>query len=116
MKLLTVIAICVLLAVAGGLVGIKVMQIKKLTSTPHVIPPETIASAVAHEEKWQDSVSAIGSITAVQGVTLTPEIAGTVWQKNIEIADKYYKPGKFTTFVAYEWTSMPNASLTSCPV
>lgn len=39
---------------------------------------------------------------------LSPEIAGTVWKRNIEIADKYYKPGKFTTFVAYEWTSAPN--------
>lgn len=40
---------------------------------------------------------------------VSPEIAGTVWQKNIEIADKYYVPGKFTTFVAYEWTSAPNS-------
>ena len=39
---------------------------------------------------------------------VSPEIAGTVWQKTIEIADKYYNPGKFTTFVAYEWTSAPN--------
>ena len=31
-----------------------------------------------------------------------------MWKKNIEIADKYYKPGKFTTFAAYEWTSAPN--------
>ncbi|MET0988592.1 MAG: DUF3604 domain-containing protein, partial [Steroidobacteraceae bacterium] len=38
----------------------------------------------------------------------SPEVAGTVWKKNIEIADKYYKPGKFTTFVAYEWTAAPN--------
>jgi Protein of unknown function (DUF3604) len=37
-----------------------------------------------------------------------PKIAGGVWQKNIVIADKYYQPGKFTTFVAYEWTSAPN--------
>lgn len=36
-----------------------------------------------------------------------PEIVETVWQNNIKIADKYYKPGKFTTFCAYEWTSMP---------
>src|SRR5262245_31144627 len=40
---------------------------------------------------------------------LNPEIAGTIWQKNVEIADKYYVPGKFTTFVAYEWTSAPNS-------
>jgi hypothetical protein len=38
-----------------------------------------------------------------------PEIAKTVWQRVIEIADKYNQPGKFTTFVAYEWTSAPNS-------
>src|SRR5262245_1505551 len=40
---------------------------------------------------------------------LSPEIAGSVWKKNIGIADQYYKPGKFTTFAAYEWTSAPNS-------
>jgi Protein of unknown function (DUF3604) len=39
---------------------------------------------------------------------MSPEVAGTIWKKVIEIADKYYKPGKFTTFVAYEWTAAPN--------
>jgi Protein of unknown function (DUF3604) len=39
---------------------------------------------------------------------LDPAVAGTVWKENIAIADKYYRPGKFTTFVAYEWTSAPN--------
>lgn len=37
-----------------------------------------------------------------------PEIAGTVWKRMVDIADKYNKPGKFTTFAAYEWTSTPN--------
>jgi hypothetical protein len=40
---------------------------------------------------------------------LDPAAAGTVWKENIAIADKYYRPGKFTTFVAYEWTSAPNS-------
>ena len=39
---------------------------------------------------------------------LKPELMATVWKQNIEIAEKYYKPGKFTTFVAYEWTAAPN--------
>ncbi len=38
---------------------------------------------------------------------LDPKIVESVWQNNTELADKYYKPGKFTTFCAYEWTSMP---------
>jgi hypothetical protein len=37
-----------------------------------------------------------------------PEVAGSVWKQVISIADKYYQPGKFTTFVAYEWTSTPD--------
>ncbi len=36
---------------------------------------------------------------------LDPKLMASVWQQNIEIADKYYQPGKFTTFVSYEWTS-----------
>ncbi|MEI6265472.1 MAG: DUF3604 domain-containing protein [Sphingobacteriia bacterium] len=28
----------------------------------------------------------------------------TVWQKSQDITDAFYKPGKFTTFYAYEWT------------
>ena len=39
---------------------------------------------------------------------VAPEVAQTVWNEIIRIADKYYQPGKFTTFVAYEWTSTPN--------
>jgi hypothetical protein len=39
-----------------------------------------------------------------------PEVVAPVWKRIIDIADKYYQPGKFTTFVAYEWTSTPNAS------
>jgi Protein of unknown function (DUF3604) len=51
-----------------------------------------------------------GSIAKQQPVKelLSPEVAGTVWKQNNIIADKYNRPGKFTTFCSYEWTSMPN--------
>ncbi|HWC60894.1 MAG TPA: efflux RND transporter periplasmic adaptor subunit [Verrucomicrobiae bacterium] len=78
MKLKIVLAIGVVLLVVGALAGTKFLQIKKLTSMPWAQPPETISSAVAHPEKWQDTLSAVGSITAVQGVTMTPELAGTI--------------------------------------
>ena len=78
MKKKVFLSIIVVLAVIGALVGIKVMQIKKLIAAPRTTPPESISSAVAHEEKWQDTRSAVGSLSAVQGVTITPEIAGTV--------------------------------------
>ena len=39
---------------------------------------------------------------------LDPQIAGDIWKQTVAIADKYYQPGKFTTFAGYEWTSTPN--------
>lgn len=38
---------------------------------------------------------------------LQPELVNEVWRHNTSIANQYYKPGTFTTFCAYEWTSMP---------
>ena len=39
---------------------------------------------MAHEEKWQDTLTAVGSINAVQGVTVSPEIAGKVSEITFE--------------------------------
>ena len=39
---------------------------------------------------------------------MQPDIAGTVWKRNNEMADAANEPGKFTAFCAYEWTSTPD--------
>ncbi|MGB7971318.1 MAG: DUF3604 domain-containing protein, partial [Candidatus Deferrimicrobiaceae bacterium] len=41
---------------------------------------------------------------------MTSDVLGTYWKRLVEIADKYYRPGKFTTFAAFEWTSTPNTA------
>ena len=38
-----------------------------------------------------------------------PAVVSPVWRRIVDIADKYYQPGTFTTFAAYEWTSTPNS-------
>ena len=77
-KILT--AVIVVLAVVVGLAGVKAWQIHTLIAAGQafVQPPETISAAVAHEEKWPDTLTAVGSISAKQGVTISPEIAGKV--------------------------------------
>lgn len=86
MKGKIVIAIFIVLLVGGGLAGVKVMQFRTLlagakASAP---PPESVSSFVVHEEKWQGTLTAIGSIMAVQGVTVTPEIPGPVVEIGFE--------------------------------
>jgi hypothetical protein len=34
----------------------------------------------------------------------------TAWDREIAAAEKYYQPGTFTTFIGFEWTSMPNSA------
>lgn len=36
---------------------------------------------------------------------MTPEVAGSIWKENTEIANKANEPGKFTAFCSYEFTS-----------
>jgi hypothetical protein len=38
-----------------------------------------------------------------------PALANSVWKQIVKAADENYKPGKFTTFAGFEWTSAPNS-------
>lgn len=69
-----------LLLVLGILAGIKGMQIstmmgKKSSFTP---PPETVTTAQVRPESWETTLPAVGSLEAVQGVTVAAELPGKV--------------------------------------
>ena len=36
---------------------------------------------------------------------MDPKWVASAWQKTVDIMEKYNEPGKFTAFIAYEWTS-----------
>ena len=40
--------------------------------------PEAVTTVVAKQERWRDSIGAIGTVTAVNGVTLTADLPGIV--------------------------------------
>ena len=43
-----------------------------------VMPPTTVSSAVVKEEDWAPTLSAIGSVSAVQGAVVSTELGGVV--------------------------------------
>jgi len=66
------------------LLGIKVMQIGKMMSTPMVMPATTVTSVPVKEEDWAPRLSAVGSVSAVQGAVLSTDLAGTVAEVKFE--------------------------------
>ena len=79
-----VIAIALLLAIGVFVVGIKFLQIGKMMSTPHTMPPTTVTSASVKEEDWAPRLTAVGSVSAVQGAVVSAELAGVVSEINFE--------------------------------
>ncbi len=69
-----------------------------------------ILKARTKEEMERVALYAINTLASGPPVPalMSPEIAGTVWKRNVALADAANQPGKFTAFCSYEWTSMPN--------
>lgn len=68
-------AVIVFIALVGGF---KFMQIKKLMSQSWSAPPEAVTTVVAKPESWNSTLSAIGTVAAVQGVTVAADLPGLV--------------------------------------
>ncbi|PYJ22083.1 MAG: efflux transporter periplasmic adaptor subunit [Verrucomicrobia bacterium] len=69
-----------LLALVILLVGIKGLQISKMMAAAKATtqPPQTVSSAEVREENWAPVLSAIGSVSAVQGAIVAAELGGVV--------------------------------------
>jgi hypothetical protein len=69
-----------------------------------------ILKARTKEEMERVALYAINTLVSGPPVKalMAPEIAGTVWKRNVALANQANEPGKFTAFCSYEWTSMPN--------
>jgi hypothetical protein len=69
-----------------------------------------VLKAQTKEEMERVALYAINTLASGPPIKalMAPEIAGSVWKRNVGIADQANEPGKFTAFCSYEWTSMPN--------
>jgi membrane fusion protein (multidrug efflux system) len=78
------IAMALLLAIGVFVFGIKVLQIGKMMSMPQTMPPTTVSSVSVKEEDWAPRLTAVGSVSAVQGAVVSTELAGVVSEINFE--------------------------------
>jgi membrane fusion protein (multidrug efflux system) len=69
-----------LIVLAGILAGIKTLQIRRMIAKGEnaVMPPETVTAAVVQSESWGEHLTSVGSLSAVQGVTVAAEVAGKI--------------------------------------
>ncbi len=75
-----------LIVVVGALVITKLSQFAVMASTPFLPPVDTVTTVPAREATWQPYLSSVGSLMAVQGVTVSAQLDGNV----VKIA---FRPG-----------------------
>src|SRR5512137_837742 len=80
MKKRIALAVLGVLVVAGLLAGIKALQIGKMIDQgkQFVPPAETVTTWQVRPQSWGNQLSAVGSLSAVQGVTIAAETPGKV--------------------------------------
>jgi hypothetical protein len=88
---------------------------------PALIDPKNPLSNSDFAKKLQDPNAKMtdptSAVSIILGSILTsipmeeyvkPEMIQSNWAKFVKVANKYNDPGKFTAFISYEWTSIPN--------
>jgi membrane fusion protein (multidrug efflux system) len=90
MKKSIVFSIVGLLALVAILGGIKGLQINRMIAQgeQRVPPPETVTTATVQSQTWSSILTAVGSLEAVEGVTISAELKGKVVKITFEPGSK----------------------------
>jgi membrane fusion protein, multidrug efflux system len=75
-----ILMLAIMLLVIGGLGFVKFRQIQAAMAAGAAFqpPPEAVTTVVAQQEDWPATLSAIGTVAAVQGVMVSADLPGTV--------------------------------------
>jgi membrane fusion protein, multidrug efflux system len=77
-----------LLMLIGLPAVIKLKQFEAMGAAQMSMPPETVTADAARQEHWPDSITATGSLVAVQGVTVGAEMPGKIAEIAFESGDR----------------------------
>src|SRR5687767_2906051 len=75
-----IVMLTVTLALVAGLGFVKFQQIQTAIAQGAAFqpPPEAVTTIVAQQDEWPATLSVIGTMAAVQGVTVSADLPGTV--------------------------------------
>ena len=75
-----ILMLAALIALVGGLGFVKYKQVEAAISMGASFqpPPTAVTTVVAHRETWPSTISVIGTAAAIQGVTVSADLPGTI--------------------------------------
>src|SRR6267378_280836 len=77
-RMIVMLALTAVFVGALGFVKFKQIQTAIAQGAAFQPPPEAVTTIVAKQEQWATTLSAIGTMAAVQGVTVSADLPGTV--------------------------------------
>src|SRR2546427_8046010 len=77
-RMIVMLTATTLFVAALGFVKFKQIQMAIAQGAAFQPPPEAVTTIVARQEEWPATLSAIGTVAAVQGVTVSADLPGTV--------------------------------------
>ena len=90
-----ILMLAVMLAIVGGLGFVKFKQVEAAIEQGKnfKIPPTAVTTVVAKKEVWPSSFSVIGTAAAIQGVTVSADLPGTIDRIHFE-SGQWVKEGE----------------------
>ncbi|HVX56309.1 MAG TPA: hypothetical protein VHA37_01145, partial [Candidatus Saccharimonadales bacterium] len=88
-----IIMLVVVLLLIGGIFGYRIHQFSEMGKAMAAMkqPPVAVSTANAKADEWQPTLRTTGSIAAVQGVTVSNELAGVIDQIGFKSGDTVQK-------------------------
>src|SRR6266545_3747600 len=77
-RMIVMLVVTALLVAGLGLVKFKQIQTAMAQGAAFQPPPEAVTTILAVQEQWPAALTAIGTVAAVQGVTVSADLPGTV--------------------------------------
>lgn len=112
-RIIYLVLVLVLLGGLGGGIAFYAFQWKPqflaqvISSAPK--PAETVSAEPARAESWQPHVTAIGTLVAVNGIDITPEVGGVVKEINFDSGQRVKKGDKLVQLdIATEEADLKN--------